>query len=479
MCKKIIFSFLSLYWIGSVFAFAGDNIMKIHDITATAGDVITVELEIINEDEFVGFNLDIPLPPEFTYVEGTSALHRDVDHFFSFDIVDDNTVRMMSASLTVTPFVGNDGVVASFDLKTPVTAGTHTLDILNAVIVSSDVENILTGVIPGTVTLEPREYLLTLLVDPEMAGAVEADPDQDYYTVDDVVELRALAHEGYLFDGWGGDTEHLDDALAAETTLTMPAGDVELTAAFVLQDYSLTVYTDPEESGDVDKDPEQEAYNMGEVVELRALAHEGYLFDGWDGDTEHLDDALAAETTLTMPAGDVELTAAFVLQDYSLTVYADPEGSGDVDKDPEQEAYNMGEVVELRAIAHEGYLFDGWDGDTEHLDDALAAETTLTMPAGDISLTANFVTDDTGIVETGFLGFRLFPNPAKYTLFVVSEGPLISEATVIDLLGQVIYRQSVQDHRHEINVSGFRTGNYFIRITTAEKVQTQRMQVIR
>ena len=400
MCKKIILSFLSLYWIGSMFVFAGDNIMKIHDITATAGDVITVELEIINDDEFVGFNLDIPLPPEFDYVEGTSALHRDVDHFFSFDIIDGNTVRMMSASFTVTPFVGNDGVVVSFDLKTPVTAGSYTLDILNAVIVSSDVENILTGVIPGTITLEPEEYMLTLTVDPEMAGVVEADPDQEYYT-------------------------------------------------------------------------------MGDLIELRAIAYEGYLFDGWDGDAEHLDDATAAETTLTMPAGDVELTATFVLHDYSLTVYTYPEGSGDVETEPDQDAYNMGDLVELRAIAHEGYLFDGWEGDTEHLDDASAAETTLSMPAGDIGLTAKFITDDTAIAETDIAGFRLFPNPARSTLFIVSEGPFIREATVVDMLGKVVYSQSVQGHRHEIDVSGFRTGNYFIWITSEEKLQTQRIQVIR
>jgi len=135
---------------------SAQNIMKIHDITASGGDVITIELEIINEDEFVGFNLDIPLPDGFSYVHATAELHRDDGHFFNFAIVENNVARMISAAVPTTPFLGNEGVIVSFDIQTPATQGVYVFDIVNAVIADATGANIMTGHVPGTVILEDK-----------------------------------------------------------------------------------------------------------------------------------------------------------------------------------------------------------------------------------------------------------------------------------------------------------------------------------
>ncbi len=138
---------------GNGYDIGGENIMKIHDVTASINSTATIELEIINEDEFAGFNLDIPLPAGFNYVPGSAELYRDDGHFLDFEILEGNKARMISAAVPTTPYIGNDGVIISFDVETPASPGTYTLDIENAVIADMEGVNIMTGDMPGTVTL--------------------------------------------------------------------------------------------------------------------------------------------------------------------------------------------------------------------------------------------------------------------------------------------------------------------------------------
>jgi hypothetical protein len=53
-------------------------------------------------------------------------------------------------------------------------------------------------------------------------------------------------------------------------------------------------------------------------------------------------------------------------------------------------AYDAGTVVDLVAVAGEGYYFANWSGDVGTIADVMAAATTVTMNA-DCSITANFV----------------------------------------------------------------------------------------
>ena len=234
------------------------------------------------------------------------------------------------------------------------------------------------------------DYQLTVNVAPESGGFVTKNPDQDFYNMGDEITLTALPETGYEFAGWTGDIEHLDNAGSATALVTMPAGDVELTANFTLVDYQLTVAIAPESGGFVTLVPEQEFYNMGDEIAITAVSETGYEFVGWTGDIEHLDDATSATALLTVPAGDVELTANFALVNYQLIVAITPESGGMVVMDPNLEFYNMGDEVTLIAISETGYEFVGWTGDVSHIDDVTSPTALVTMPAGDVELTANF-----------------------------------------------------------------------------------------
>ena len=130
------------------------NIMKIHDITAQAGEILTLELEILNEEDFVGFNLDITLPEGFEYITDSEELFRSDDHILSMTVMEGNIVRMISGSPENNPYTGNEGIILSFNLESPETSGNYAFEIQNAVIGSSDAVNILTETIDGNVVLE-------------------------------------------------------------------------------------------------------------------------------------------------------------------------------------------------------------------------------------------------------------------------------------------------------------------------------------
>lgn len=152
MTYKYKFTALLLF-LCLAFISKADNIMFIHDITAQGGETITIELEILNNDEFVGFNFDVPLPPGFTYINESAQLYRDDGHILNFGIISGNTARAISFSIPTKAFVGNSGIVVSFDVETPDNEGTYVLNIIDAVIADAIGNNIITGSNPGTITL--------------------------------------------------------------------------------------------------------------------------------------------------------------------------------------------------------------------------------------------------------------------------------------------------------------------------------------
>ncbi len=329
-----------------------------------------------------------------------------------------------------------------------------------------------------TANFDPFDFELTTAINPAGTGTITVDPEKDFYHKGDTVSLTAAPEAGYSFVEWTGDIAPIDDAGAAEVTLIMPADHVSLTAAFEPIEYTVTADSDPAAAGTVSLDPQQDHYFIGDAITLTATAETGYEFTGWTGDTENLDDASAVSATLTMPAGDVALTATFALVDYSLTLDVDPAAGGTISRDPLQDQYNMGDEVTLTATAESGYRFTGWTGDTDHLDDASAASATLTMPAGDVALTATFEVDDVPVHSANGPRLTLYPTPARQRVYV-SSGEIIRELCLVDITGQVISVETIGAMEHEIDVSDLSQGVYFLKIRTTGRIVTKKIQVVR
>jgi len=182
---------------------------------------------------------------------------------------------------------------------------------------------------------------------------------------------------GYAFDQWVGDTEGIANVSSADTTLTMPAANVEITATYTAAvTYYLTV-----NSGTGDG-----YYEAGAVVPIAAdAAPSGKVFDQWIGDTASIASVSSPSTTLTMPAASAEVTATYTtFSGYYLTVNSGS-GSG---------TYPEGAVVSLVADSPpSGYVFNMWVGDPDGFaswDTMKTGSSNYTMPASNSELTATY-----------------------------------------------------------------------------------------
>lgn len=191
-------------------------------------------------------------------------------------------------------------------------------------------------------------YTLTITVEPAAGGSVTADPGPPY-NYNDVVTLTATANPGYTFDHWSGDAS----GESPVTTVTMN-GNKTVTAHFTQNSYRLTITIDGQ--GTVEKDPDQTDYTYGTLVELTAVAEVGWIFTHWSGDLNGTDNPGILNMT-----SDKAVTAHFTLRHYTLTIHI--QGNGTVIKDPDQQTYPFGTLVELTCIAEPGWLFHHWSGD--------------------------------------------------------------------------------------------------------------------
>jgi len=102
------------------------------------------------------------------------------------------------------------------------------------------------------------------------------------------------------------------------------------------------------------------------VVSISAAAEECYEFVNWTAPAGTFGDANVEVTTFTMPCEDVTVTANFVPTTYELT------------------------VVSISAAAEECYEFVNWTAPAGTFGDANVEVTTFTMPAQNVTVTANF-----------------------------------------------------------------------------------------
>ena len=119
--------------------------------------------------------------------------------------------------------------------------------------------------------------------------------------------------------------------------------------------FTLTINTDGD--GYVSKEPDNEKYDYGDIVNLTAIADSCWSFSTWNGDLEGNENP--AEIIMD---SDKTVTAVFTKQLFNLTINIEPPGCGFVNVFPEG-PYHCNDVVTLYAVPYEGFNFCCWSGD--------------------------------------------------------------------------------------------------------------------
>jgi len=192
--------------------------------------------------------------------------------------------------------------------------------------------------------------------------------------------------DGKIFHQWTGNTETVANDKLANTSLTMPASDVDLTA---------TYKDKPAEEFDlkVNEGTGGGKYKAGDLVAIAAdiPTDDDKIFDQWTGDTATVANVFTPNTTMVMPDSDVDLTATYKDKpaiDFNLSVNSGTGGG----------KYKAGDVAAIAAdVIPEGedsvdadQVFDQWIGDIEHVENVNAPNTTVTMPDNDVTITATY-----------------------------------------------------------------------------------------
>ena len=194
---------------------------------------------------------------------------------------------------------------------------------------------------------------------------------------------------GKEFTSWTIKGVTVDDKTKAEITFTMPANAVTATA-----NYGDKAYLFALENCTADK----ETAKFGEQVTFTADEVIGKRFDRWN--IKGVDDLTGLDLTkspltITMPANDINVAAVLEDIDYTVTVTG-----GTANKT----TAHYGDTVTITANAPEtGKRFTRWTitgVDTSELV-LTNKELTFTMPAGNVTATANYVIEDYEIKVTG------------------------------------------------------------------------------
>lgn len=240
---------------------------------------------------------------------------------------------------------------------------------------------------PGGAT---ARYTLTMAADPAVGGDAIDQTGLSPYAAGTAVSIKAVAKPGYGFVAWTAPAGSFADATNEQTTFIMPSQNVTATARFGVA-YQVLMAADPVGSGVATDVAGKGAYAANATVRIRAQPATGYGFVRWTADAPvTFADATAPETTFTMPAQAVTIIGQFGAA-YGLTMAVNPAGAGNAIDVAGKGAYAANATVTVRAVANPGYAFGNWTASPAvTFANATAAQTTFTMPAQPVAITAQF-----------------------------------------------------------------------------------------
>ncbi|MBR5725822.1 MAG: dockerin type I repeat-containing protein, partial [Muribaculaceae bacterium] len=351
------------------------NTLSIGDYTGTEGEIITININLANENEVASFGFDIPINEGFTYVEGSlvKGVRCGPNFVILGQIVSSGALRVLCYSIPGTNISGNDGVIASLQILLG-EAGTYELSLTNESLSNTQGGTIPCIVVGGSLTVEETISIfdVTVTANPTEGGTVTGGGTYDYGTS---VTIVATANTGYTFINWTKNGTVVSTNPTYSFTVTENASYV---ANFELKSYTITATADPIEGGTVTG---AGTYNHGATATLTATANTGYTFINWTEDGT----VVSTEQTYSFSVTeDASYVANFELNSYTITATANPTEGGTVTG---AGTYNHGATATLTATANTGYTFINWTEDGTVVSTEQTYSFTVTE---DASYVANF-----------------------------------------------------------------------------------------
>ena len=220
---------------------------------------------------------------------------------------------------------------------------------------------------------QTQNYTINVSANPREGGTVTGGGT---YQQGQSCTITATPNNGYTFINW---TENGNVVSTnANYTFTVNSNRT-LVANFQIQSYLVSAVASPINGGTVTGGG---TYNYGQNCTVSATAYQGYAFVRW-ADASGLTVSTDNPYTFTV-TGNTNLVAVFELQNYSVSLAANPTEGGILAGGG---TYTYGQSCTINATANEGYNFQNW---TEN-GNIVSNEAVYTFTVNDNrSLTANF-----------------------------------------------------------------------------------------
>ena len=240
----------------------------------------------------------------------------------------------------------------------------------------------------------PVKYTLTTAVLPVDSGKVTG---AGTYNKGVTATVTATPEPGWQFDKWTGST--VANSTSANTTILMN-GSKSVTANFTeIPTYTVTYHGNGSTGGTVPVDGSSPYYAGVEVTVLAqgTMVKANYGFTGWNTESDGTGTAYAPAATFDMPASNVTLYAQWSEDTkYTVTYHGNGSTGGTVPVDGSSPYYAGAMVTVLDEGDMElagGYIFTGWNTESDGTGTAYAPAATFDMPASNVNLYAQWVCD--------------------------------------------------------------------------------------
>ncbi len=261
----------------------------------------------------------------------------------------------------------------------------------------------------------------------DVMGTVTGDGE---HHADSTVTITATPNYGYHFVAW---VQGTDSIFTPSHTFTMPQGEVEYTAVFDFNQYTLTVVSADTNMGKVTGTA---TVNYLTNVPVNATNKYGYHFTHWYGNG--INDTVATTANATIQVlRDSTVTANFDYNQYIVTAVSADENTGSVSG---TDTVNYLSNVTLTATPAAGYHFVNWTNAAGA--EVCTTATYVVQATENATYTANFATTPAQLAWSAesFTGYSFIdfnnwaptlqnPNNVEVRYGVVETGTMVNAET--------------------------------------------------
>jgi hypothetical protein len=289
-------------------------------------------------------------------------------------------------------------------------------------------------------------YTITVSANPSNSGTTSGGGTYNHGQSCTVIATSA---DGYTFMNW---TEN-GTVVSTDANYTfVVTSNRSLVANFEEQlpdTYNINVSPNPNIGGTVTGGG---TYEGGQQCTVTATANTGYTFNNW---TENGEVVTTNASYTFIVEGNRTLVANFTLNNYTISVTADPTEGGMVTGAGN---YVHGTTCTLTATANENYEFINWTKDGVEV----STEVTFTfIVTASETYVAHFNFDDYVIENASRC--QIYPNPFTDILRITTDN-IAHSISVYDLYGRLLKKQEVSSTQFDLDLSEFGAGTYLLQV---------------